>query len=54
VPINFAHDGFTLSFFSLVTTVGTPQAAAAQELRLETMFPVDDTAEQAYAQFMAR
>jgi transcriptional regulator with XRE-family HTH domain len=54
VPMTFAHDGFTLSFFSLVTTVGTPQAAAAQELRLETMFPVDDAAEQAYAQFMAR
>jgi transcriptional regulator with XRE-family HTH domain len=57
VPINFAHDGFTLSFFSLVTTVGTPQAAAPQaaapqELRLESMFPLDDASEQAYAQFM--
>ena len=54
VPMTFVHDDFALSFFSLVTTVGTPQAAAAQELRLESMFPVDDAAEQAYAQFMAR
>jgi transcriptional regulator with XRE-family HTH domain len=53
VPITFAHDGATISLFSLVTTVGTPQAATPQELRLETMFPVDDASEQAYAQFIA-
>ena len=54
VPMTFMHGDFTLSFFSLVTTVGTPQAAAAQELRLESMFPLDEAAEQAYAQFMVR
>ncbi|KQU66035.1 MULTISPECIES: helix-turn-helix domain-containing protein [unclassified Rhizobacter] len=53
VPITFARDGAAISLFSLVTTVGTPQAAASQELRLETMFAVDDASEQAYAQFVA-
>jgi len=53
VPIDFAYDGAAMSLFSLVTTVGTPQAAAPQELRLETMFPVDDASEQAYARFVA-
>jgi hypothetical protein len=28
-----------------VTTVGTPQTVAAQELRIECMFPVDDVTE---------
>jgi hypothetical protein len=29
----------------MVTTVGTPRAVAAQELRLECMFPADDATE---------
>ena len=53
VPMTFMHGDFTLSFFSLVTTVGTPQAAVAQELRLETMFPLDDAAEQAHERFLS-
>jgi hypothetical protein len=34
-----------LNYFSMVTTVGTPQTIAAQELRIECMFPVDDATE---------
>ncbi|MGI4828549.1 MAG: hypothetical protein ACRYFU_10230 [Janthinobacterium lividum] len=30
-----------ISYFSLVTTVGMPQAVTAQELRLECMFPME-------------
>jgi len=48
VPMTLVKDGLALSLFSMVTTVGTPQAAAPQELRLESMFPVDDDSEQAY------
>ena len=30
-------DGQVLNYFSMVTTVGTPQTVAAQELRIECM-----------------
>ena len=52
VPMTFVKDGLTLSLFSMITTVGTPQAAAPQELRLESMFPMDDGSEQAYDRFV--
>lgn len=41
VPITFARGGERWSYFSLITTVGMPQAVAAQELRLECMFPME-------------
>ncbi|WP_433996336.1 helix-turn-helix domain-containing protein [Bradyrhizobium jicamae] len=45
VPLSFMLDGCPLNYFSMVTTVGTPQAIAAQELRIECMFPADDETE---------
>ncbi len=45
IPMNFVKDGQVLSYFSMVTTVGTPQTVAAQELRIECMFPADDDTE---------
>jgi transcriptional regulator with XRE-family HTH domain len=45
VPISFVKDGETSSWFSMVTTVGTPRAVAAQELRVECMFPAEDASE---------
>ena len=39
LPIHFAKDGRELSYFSLVTTVGTPQDVTLQELRVESFFP---------------
>jgi len=42
VPVELARDGRRLSYFSLVTTVGTPQDVTAQELRVEAFFPSDD------------
>lgn len=45
VPICLIKDGTTLNYFSMVTTVGTPQAVAAQELRIECLFPADDATE---------
>lgn len=45
IPIQFDLRGRTLSYFSMVSTVGTPQAVAAQELRVECMFPADDSTE---------
>ena len=52
VPMTFVKDGLALSFFSMVATVGTPQVAAPQELRLESMFPVGEGSEQAYDRFV--
>ena len=45
IPISFRRDDKVLNYFSMVTTVGTPQTVAAQELRIETMFPADDETE---------
>jgi transcriptional regulator with XRE-family HTH domain len=45
VPISFVDAGGVSNWFSLVTTVGTPQTVAAQELRVECMFPADDATE---------
>ncbi|MGH3881418.1 MAG: helix-turn-helix domain-containing protein [Actinophytocola sp.] len=42
VPVEFAKDDRSLRYFSMVTTVGTPQDIAAQEIRLECFFPTDD------------
>ena len=54
IPMTFAKDGVVLSYFSLITTVGTPQAVAAQELRLECMIPADDATERLHEEFVAR
>jgi len=45
IPISFVKEGRLLNYFSMVTTVGTPQTIAAQELRVECMFPADDATE---------
>jgi transcriptional regulator with XRE-family HTH domain len=41
LPITFRRGSDRISYFSLVTTIGTPQTVTAQELRLECMFPVN-------------
>jgi len=43
VPVEFDKDGLALSYFSTVTTLGTPQDAMLQEIRLESFFPADET-----------
>ncbi len=45
VPVGFVADGRVRRYFSMVSTVGTPQTIAAQELRVECMFPADDATE---------
>jgi transcriptional regulator with XRE-family HTH domain len=42
VPVEFEKDGLALSYFSTVTTLGTPQDAMLQEIRLESFFPADE------------
>jgi transcriptional regulator with XRE-family HTH domain len=41
-----------LNYFSMVTTVGSPVAVAAQELRIECIFPVDPETEARHAAVM--
>ncbi len=41
LPITLARGNERFSYFSLITTVGTPQFVTAQELRIECMFPVE-------------
>lgn len=40
LPITFLKGEERFPYFSLITTVGTPQYVSAQELRIECMFPV--------------
>jgi transcriptional regulator with XRE-family HTH domain len=53
MPMSFVKDGATMNYFSLVTTVGTPQTIAAQELRVECMYPADDETEAFHAKLLA-
>ena len=54
IPLTFAKDGTTLSYFSLVTTIGAPQGVGAEELRLECMIPADAETERQHGNFMLR
>lgn len=49
IPLSFVKDDKVLNYFSMVTTVGTPQTVAAQELRIECLFPADDATERHHA-----
>jgi hypothetical protein len=52
IPLRFVKDGVTLNYFSMITTVGTPLAVSAEELRLECMFPADEKTERSHNQFV--
>jgi transcriptional regulator with XRE-family HTH domain len=53
IPLGFVREGVVLRYFSMVTSVGTPTTVAAQELRLECMFPADDATEARHRQLLA-
>jgi transcriptional regulator with XRE-family HTH domain len=46
IPVAFAKDGRRFSFFSAVTTLGTPQDITLQELRIECFYPLDAATEE--------
>jgi hypothetical protein len=52
IPISFRKGDTVLNYFSMVTTLGTPQTVAAQEMRIESMFPADETTEKEHAAFL--
>jgi transcriptional regulator with XRE-family HTH domain len=52
IPISFLKDGKSLNYFSMVTTIGTPQTVALQELRIESLFPADEATEKSHAELI--
>jgi transcriptional regulator with XRE-family HTH domain len=52
VPITFVKEGEKLGYFSMLTTVAAPQTIATQELRVESMFPVDEETEKRHRRIM--
>jgi len=42
LTINYRWNNSTLRFFSTLTTFGSPQDVALQEMRIETFFPADE------------
>jgi len=45
IPYSFIKQDRVLNYFSMVTTIGSPTSVAAQELRIECMFPTDEATE---------
>jgi hypothetical protein len=41
LPMHFQKDGISLSLFTTIATLGTPQDITLQELRIECFFPMD-------------
>ena len=54
IPISFAKGGEVLRYFSIVATVGAPVAIAAQELRVECLFPADEATERSHLDWSSR
>lgn len=48
LSVTFVRDNLPLTFFTTITTLGTPQDITLQELRLECMYPADEQTEQAF------
>lgn len=41
-PVHFRHDGVSLRLFTTIATLGTPRDVTAQEIRIESFFPLDE------------
>jgi hypothetical protein len=54
IPLSFIEGDNVLHYFSMVTTVGTPQTVAAQELRVECLFPADNATESRHLAMMKK
>jgi transcriptional regulator with XRE-family HTH domain len=45
LPVSFVYQGRLLHYFSMISTVGTPQCVTAQEFRIECLYPADEATE---------
>lgn len=48
LPMQFEKGGTRLRLFTTIATLGTPQDVTAQELRVESFFPMDDETRDAF------
>jgi transcriptional regulator with XRE-family HTH domain len=53
IPVSFRKGDLQLSFFSTVTTLGTPQDIRLQEMRIECFFPADEETEKLAEQLLS-
>jgi transcriptional regulator with XRE-family HTH domain len=53
LPVEFRQGELKLSFFSMITTVGAPTDITAQELRVESFFPADESTERFAREWLA-
>ncbi len=49
LSLTFAKDSLKASFFTTITSLGTPLDLTTQELRIESMFPSDEATKQLFA-----
>ena len=49
LSLTLKKDSIKASFFTTITTLGTPLDLTTQELRIESLFPADDTTRQLFA-----
>ena len=54
LPLQLAMGNRMWSWFSTIATIGTPQDVTLQELRIETMFPMDEATERLAKEFAGR
>ncbi len=53
LPMHFRKDQVSLSLFTTLTTLGTPQDITLQELRIESFFAMDDATTQTFRAWAA-
>lgn len=53
LPIDVEKDGLRVSLFTVIATFGTAQDVTADELRIESLFPADETTEQLFRSMAA-
>jgi transcriptional regulator with XRE-family HTH domain len=53
VPMHLRRNDLSVSFFSMITTLGTPRDVTLQQLKIECFFPADAATEQVARQLAA-
>jgi len=54
VPLQFRRDGLEVDMFTTITTLGTPLDITLHELRIETLFPANETARKSFAKISGK
>jgi hypothetical protein len=54
LPMHFRKGNVSLQLFTAIATLGTPQDVTAQELRIESFFPMNDDTTRALRAWAAK